>query len=78
MARTIKTTVYDVHELGERAKEKAREWYIDDVLSSTGIWYDQVFDDFEEMCAILGIKVLKRTQTCRINNRDITRSQRCI
>ena len=78
MARTIKTTVYDVHELGERAKEKAREWYIYDVLSSSGIWYDQVFDDFEETCAILGITVLKRTQTCRINNRDITRSQRCI
>ena len=42
------------------------------------IWYDQVFDDFEEICGIVGITVLKRTQTCRIDNRNITRSQRCI
>ena len=78
MARTIKTTVYNVHQLGEHAKENAREWYIHDVLSNSAVWYDQVFDDFEEICGIVGITVLKRTQTCRIDNRNITRPQRCI
>ena len=78
MPRIIKTTVYNVHELGERAKAKAREWYILDVLSNSASWHEHVFDDFEEICGILGITVLRRPQTCRSQGKTHTRTQRCI
>ena len=61
MPRIIKTTVYDIKELPEAAKARAREWYVLNVLNE-GDWYEQVLDDFEEIAGILGITLRTRSR----------------
>ena len=55
MPQIIKTTVYTIDELSEKAKAKAREGYIVDVLNNVVQWYEADFHDFENICKILGI-----------------------
>jgi hypothetical protein len=55
MPEIIETTVYRLDELSDHARERARDWY-----RQTGFdhdWFDFVFEDFERICAILGIRL---------------------
>ena len=53
MPRIIETTVYELDELSEAAKEKARSWYREHGLFDE--WYEFVFEDFQVICGLLGI-----------------------
>ena len=59
MPEVICTTVYQFPELSEAAKEKARSWYRD--LGPHDDWWDAVYEDFERVCEILGIRLKTRT-----------------
>ena len=60
MAATIETRVFEYHELDERAKERARDWYRElDDFSDFGA--ECMFDDFERICAILGVTLGTRS-----------------
>ncbi len=61
MPHIIETTVYELHELEGDAKEKARAWFREGV-GSDGDWYDSIYDDFEEVCRILGLEL----KTCPV------------
>lgn len=55
MPEIIETTVYQLDELSDAAKNEARAWY-----RQTGFdhdWFEFVFDDFERICAILGVEL---------------------
>ena len=55
MPSTIETIVYTIDELSDAAKEQARSWY-----RETGMdypWWDFIYDDFEEICKILGVSL---------------------
>ena len=58
MPRIVETAVYELHELPEAAKEKARQWYREDGLIDE--WYDFVFEDFRTVCGLLGIDLETR------------------
>lgn len=56
MPEIIHTTVYRLEELSATAKEQARAWFreggcLDDC------WFEFVYDDFERICAILGVEL---------------------
>ena len=56
MPRIVETTVYRLDELSDDAKDRARTWYrqgVDD-------WWEFVYDDFERVCAILGVRLKTR------------------
>lgn len=53
MAEIIETTVYQMEELSDDAKEKARDWYREGAFDHD--WYWAVYADFEQICEILGI-----------------------
>ncbi|SIS91412.1 antitoxin of toxin-antitoxin stability system [Phaeovulum vinaykumarii] len=55
MPETICTTVYQFPELSDAAKEKARSWYSD--LAPHDDWWDAVYEDFERICEILGLRL---------------------
>ncbi|ART99383.1 antitoxin of toxin-antitoxin stability system [Yoonia vestfoldensis] len=55
MPEVICTTIYEFHELSDAAKEKARSWYRE--LGPHDDWWDAVYDDFECICDILGIRL---------------------
>lgn len=55
MPEIICTTVYQFPELSDAAKEKARSWYRD--LGTHDDWWDAVYEDFERICGILGIRL---------------------
>ena len=55
MPRIIETTVYRIDELPEAAKARARDWYVNNVLSASPYWYEPAFLDFRTICEILGI-----------------------
>ncbi len=55
MPEVICTTVYQFPELSNAAKEKARSWYRD--LGPHDDWWDAVYEDFERVCEILGIRL---------------------
>ena len=55
MPRVVETIVYDIRELPDAAKEAARSWYREHCLDHA--WYDFVYEDFETICAILGIRL---------------------
>ncbi|SNS94303.1 antitoxin of toxin-antitoxin stability system [Sphingopyxis indica] len=62
MPEIIETTVYQLDELADAAKDEARAWY-----RQTGFehdWFEFVFDDFERICAIFGIEL--RTYPVRL------------
>jgi hypothetical protein len=73
MAHIIETTVYEFHELSDAAKEKARAWFREGVGDFD--WHDFIFEDFEEICRILGITL--RTHTVRLMGGG-TRQKPCI
>ena len=55
MPEVICTTVYQFPELSDTAKEKARSWYRE--LGPHDDWWDAVYEDFERVCEILGIRL---------------------
>ena len=58
MSRIITTTVYTLHELSSTAQEKARDWYRQHHADSN--WYENVYEDFREVCGIFGIDLRQR------------------
>ncbi len=62
MPEVIETTVYRLDELSEAAKEKARAWYREGGFDYD--WYDAVYEDFQSIAEILGIRF--RTRTVRL------------
>ena len=50
--RIVETPVYDFTELSDAAKDKARAWCRETIDDD---WWDSVYDDFEQICPILGV-----------------------
>lgn len=73
MPEVIETTVYRLDELSEAAKEKARTWYREGGFDYD--WYDAVYEDFQSIAEILGIRF--RTRTVRLMGGG-TRQDPCI
>lgn len=59
MPETIEIVVYRFEELSDAAKEKARIWYRDGAFDYD--WFDTVYEDFESICDILGIRLKTRS-----------------
>jgi len=59
MLEIIETTIYRFDDLSDEAKERARAWYRQGALDYD--WYDAVYDDFEQIAKILGIRFKTRT-----------------
>jgi hypothetical protein len=55
MPEIIETPVYHFDELTDEAKEKARAWYRNGAFDHD--WYDCVYEDFESVCKILGVRL---------------------
>lgn len=55
MPDIIGATVYRLDELSDAAKENARAWYRENGFDHD--WFEFVYDDFETICAILGIRL---------------------
>ena len=55
MPQVIEITVYTFDELTERAQSRARDWYR--TASAHDEWWDFVYEDFEAVCACLGIEI---------------------
>lgn len=62
MSKIVETVVFCLEELSDRARANARNWYREGGIDHD--WYDSVFEDFEEICGILGIRL--KTQTVRL------------
>ena len=62
MPRIVKTTVYELNELSEAAKERARAWYRECCLDWD--WHDYVYEDFQTVCGLLGVTL--RTSSVRL------------
>ena len=73
MPEIICTTVYQFPELSDAAKEKARSWYRE--LGPHDDWWDAVYEDFERVCEILGIRL--KTTPVRLMGGG-TRAKPCI
>lgn len=58
MSKVIETTVYQLNELSDGAREKARAWYRDGGFDYD--WYDAVYEDFERIAEILGLRLKTR------------------
>ena len=58
MPDVICTTVYQFPELSDAAKDKARSWYRE--LGPHDDWWDAVYEDFEHVCEIVGIRLKTR------------------
>ena len=59
MSEVIEITVYRLIELSGDAKDKARAWYREGGFDHD--WYDAVFEDFQRVAEILGLKLKCRT-----------------
>ncbi|EFB4534328.1 hypothetical protein OC492_002683 [Escherichia coli] len=66
MSRIITTTVYTLDELSCPAQEKARDGYRQHHADSN--WYENVYEDFREVCGIFGIDL--RQRVFRLSNRN--------
>jgi hypothetical protein len=73
MPRIVETTVFHLGELSEKARETARAWYRG--AASCDDWLECVFDDFEAVCAILGVRL--KTRSVRLFGGG-TRQKPCI
>lgn len=73
MPEVISTTVYHLNELPDGAKDRARAWYREGCLDHD--WYDAVYEDFQHISGILGIRLKTRT-TRLVGGR--TRQDPCI
>ena len=58
MPRIVEVPVYEIGELSDTAKEKARTWYREHCMDFD--WYDFVFEDFQTICGLLGIELAAR------------------
>jgi hypothetical protein len=58
MPQVIATTVYRLEELPEGAKDRARAWYREGGFDDD--WYDAVYEDFQHIADILGIRLKTR------------------
>lgn len=58
MPEIVETTVYQLGELSDAAKEQARAWYREGGFDYD--WYDSVFADFQRIAEILGIALKTR------------------
>ena len=58
MPQVIATTVYRLDELPEGAKDRARAWYREGGFDHD--WYDGVYEDFQRIAEILGIRLKTR------------------
>lgn len=52
--KTTTVTLFKFDELSEKAKAEARDWYVENIAYD-GDWYDPVYEDFKEICKIIGI-----------------------
>lgn len=59
MSEVIETTVFQLDELSDAAKERARAWYRGGGFGDD--WYDAVFEDFLRVAEILGLRLKTRT-----------------
>ena len=59
MPEIVETIVYRLDELGDKAKEAARAWYREGSLDHD--WFESVYEDFERVCALLGVQLASRT-----------------
>lgn len=66
MPQIITTTVYQYDELDEAGQEKARAWYREGAFDDE--WWDNVYDDVEQVAKILGIEIDRRNQKCRMTD----------
>ncbi len=73
MPDIMETTVYRFYELSDKAKEEARAWYRQGGLDYD--WYDAVYDDFQQIAEIIGIRF--KTRTVRLMGGG-TRQEPCI
>lgn len=73
MAEIIQTTVYRLDELSAAAMVEARRWYRDGGFDYD--WYDAVYEDFEQISAILGVDL--GTRPVRVYGGG-TRQKTCI
>ena len=58
MPEIIETTVYQIGELSDEAREKAREWYRQGGFDYD--WWEFVYDDFERICTMLVVELHTR------------------
>ena len=62
MPRQVSRTAYQLDELDETARERAREQY--KALGVYERWFEEVFEHFTRVCARLGVEIAtRRTQT---------------
>ncbi len=73
MPDIICTTVYQFAELSDAAKDLARSWYRE--LGPHDDWWDAVYEDFERICEIFGIRL--KTTPVRLMGGG-TRQKPCI
>jgi len=73
MPQIVETTVYRLDELSTEAKEKARAWYRESTPDDD--WSEFVTQDFETICAILGVRL--KTRSVRLYGGG-TRQKPCI
>ena len=73
MPRIVETTVYQLGELSVEAREKARAWFRESM--DTDDWYEFVYEDFEAICAILGVRL--KTRAVRLYGGG-TRQRPCV
>ena len=73
MPRIVETTVFRLDELSERARGQARAWYRE--AAACDDWHECVFEDFETICAILGVRL--KTRSVRLYGGG-TRQKPCI
>jgi len=59
MPQVIATTVFRFDELDPGAKDRARAWYREGGFDHD--WYDAVYEDFQRITEILGIRLKTRT-----------------
>lgn len=59
MSKIISTAVFTLDELSESAREQARAWYREGGLQYE--WYSDVYEDFGDICRILGVTPATRT-----------------
>lgn len=73
MSKVIVTTVYQLDELSDAARERARACYREGGFDYD--WFDAVYEDFQHICDILGVRL--KTRAVRLYG-DHTRQETCI
>ena len=73
MSKVIVTTVYQLDELSDAAREKARAWYREGSFDYD--WFDAVYEYFQHICDILGVRL--KTRAVRLYGGH-TRQEPCI